>query len=57
MTALAWQSPDERVRLGRITEWTALESGEETTVGQKLLLVDDEDFPLLEVRELEFDHP
>jgi protein involved in temperature-dependent protein secretion len=25
-------------------------------VGQKMLLVDDEEFPLLEVRELSFDH-
>lgn len=52
MTALSWQSPDELVRLGRLTEWAELETGEETPVGQKLLLVDDEVFPFLEVREL-----
>ncbi|MGD2120802.1 MAG: type VI secretion system accessory protein TagJ [Gemmatimonadota bacterium] len=55
MTALAWQNPDEMVRLGRVTEWAGLDSGEEAPVGQKLLLVDDEDFPLLEVREITFD--
>jgi len=52
MTPLAWQHPDESVRLGRRTDWTELESGEEAPIGQKLLLVDDEEFPLLEVREL-----
>ena len=52
MTPLAWQHPDDTVRLGRRNEWTDLESGEEAPVGQKLLLVDDEEFPLLEVREL-----
>ena len=55
MTALAWQNPDERVRLGRLTEWIEVDTGEETPVGQKLLLVDDEEFPLLEIRELKFD--
>ena len=52
MTPLAWQHPEEVVRLGRQTDWIDLESGEEAPVGQKLLLVDDEEFPLLEVREL-----
>ena len=52
MTPLAWQHPDEAVRLGRVTEWVELESGGEIPVGQKMLLVDGEDFPLLEVREL-----
>ena len=56
MTALSWQNPDEAVRLGRMTEWAELETGEEMPVGQKMLLVDDEEFPLLEVRELSFDH-
>ena len=52
MTPLAWQHPNDSVRLGRQTDWTDLESGEEAPIGQKLLLVDDEEFPLLEVREL-----
>jgi protein involved in temperature-dependent protein secretion len=41
------------VRLGRATEWTELEGGEQAPVGQKLLLVDDEEFSILELRELE----
>jgi len=52
MTPLAWQHPDDLVRLGRRTDWTELESGEAAPVGQKLLLVDGEEFPLLEVSEL-----
>ena len=52
MTALSWQDPDELVRLGRVTTWTELDTGEEAPVGQKLLLVDDVEFPILEVREL-----
>ncbi len=52
MTPMAWQHPNEEVRLGRWTDWTELESGEEVPVGLKLLLLDDEEFPLLEIREL-----
>ena len=57
MTPMAWQHPDESVRLGRWTDWMELDSGEEAPVGQKLLLVDDEEFPLLEVRELLVNSP
>jgi type VI secretion system protein ImpE len=39
--------------LGRATVWDAAENGEEIPFGQKLLLVDGEEFPLLEVRTLE----
>lgn len=54
VTPLAWQHPDEKVRLGRTTQWIELESGEEIPQGQKHLLVDDEEFfPFLEVRELQ----
>jgi type VI secretion system protein ImpE len=56
MTALSWQNADELVRLGRLTEWSELDTGEESPVGQKLLLVDDEEFPILEIRELTLDH-
>ncbi len=41
------------MRLGRVTEWHELEGGAVVPVGQKVLLVDDEPFPLLELRELE----
>lgn len=53
---LTWQHPDPAVRLGRVTEWRELEDGEQAPVGQKMLLVDDEEFPMLEVRELEISH-
>lgn len=57
MTPLAWQHKDELVRLGRLTEWQELPSGEEAPVGQKLVLVDGEEHPLLEIRELLFTLP
>ncbi len=56
MAALSWQHPDEAVQLGRLTEWTETESGDEIPTGQKILLVDDEEFPFLEVRELIIHH-
>lgn len=46
--------PNDAVRLGRETHWQDVEGGEPIPVGQKLFLVDGEEFPLLEVRKLEF---
>jgi type VI secretion system protein ImpE len=46
--------PSDAVRLGRETHWQDVEGGEPIPVGQKLFLVDGEEFPLLEVRKLEF---
>lgn len=44
---------DDMVRLGRVTDWVAAgPDGAPVPVGQKLLLVDGEPFPLLELREL-----
>lgn len=53
ITPLAWQEPDGAVRLGRTTEWRETESGV-VPAGQKLLLMDGEEFPFLEIRKLEF---
>lgn len=53
ITPLSWQDPDGAVRLGRTTEWRETESGV-FPLGQKLLLLDGEDFPFLEIRKLEF---
>jgi type VI secretion system protein ImpE len=50
----SWKHPDEQVRLGRMTDWQQDETGEVVPVGQKMLLVDGEEFPILEVREIEF---
>ena len=44
---------EEAVRLGRITAWEPLAGGGEAPVGQKLLLVDGQEFPILEIRELD----
>jgi protein involved in temperature-dependent protein secretion len=40
------------VRLGRVTQWEVLDDDSEAPIGQKLLLVDGEAFPILELREL-----
>jgi type VI secretion system protein ImpE len=52
MTPFAWRHPDETVRLGRMTDWSELESGIEVPEGQKIWLVDGEELPILEVRSL-----
>ncbi len=55
MTPLAWRDPNPAIRLGRMTEWRALDESRQAPAGQKMWLVDDEEVPLLEVRELEID--
>lgn len=50
---LSFQDADDQVRLGRVTEWYRDEQGIEFPVGQKMLLVDGEEFPFLEIRKLE----
>jgi type VI secretion system protein ImpE len=50
----SWKHADENVRLGRMTEWQEEEGGAVVPVGQKMLLVDGEEMPILEVREIEF---
>jgi type VI secretion system protein ImpE len=53
LAPLSAQHADREVKLGRVTEWQELPDGEQAPIGQKLLLVDGEEFPLLEIRELE----
>jgi type VI secretion system protein ImpE len=50
----SYEHSNDAVRLGRETHWQEVEGGEPVPVGQKLFLVDGEEFPLLEVRKLEF---
>lgn len=57
MSPLASAHADPLVRLGRVTVWDELPDGRAVPAGQKLLLVDGEEFPLLEVRELLIDPP
>jgi type VI secretion system protein ImpE len=53
LAPLTWRHPDGSVRLGQVTEWEELDGGTQAPIGQKLLLVDGEEFPLLELRDLE----
>ena len=48
---------DNDVRLGRMTVWEETPDGREIPFGQKMLLVDGEEIPLLELRRLEFTQP
>jgi type VI secretion system protein ImpE len=53
----SWKKEDENLWLGRITDWSPDEQGREIPTGQKMLLVDGEEFPFLEVRSLRFSQP
>lgn len=60
LPALTWDASaadDDGVRLGRVTNWVEEENGNVKPVGQKMLLVDGEDIPFLEIRKLEFNRP
>ncbi len=46
-------SDDSTIRLGRVTEWFRDEGGVEFPLGRKVLIVDGEEVPLLEIRSLE----
>jgi type VI secretion system protein ImpE len=48
----SWRHDDWQVRLGREVAWHELPNGDEVPLGPKMLLVDDELIPILEVREL-----
>lgn len=53
VSPLSWQHPDDEVRLGRVSDWSEDEAGEVAPFGFKNLLVDGEEVPFLEIRELE----
>lgn len=53
LTPLSFLNADDAVRLGRMTVWQETDGGL-SPAGQKMFLVDDEEFPLLELRQLEF---
>lgn len=50
----SWKHPNEAVWLGRLTGWAADDEGNEYPSGQKILFLDGEEIPFLEVRSLEF---
>ncbi len=51
---LSYRSTDEAVKLGRVSVWEELPDGKDRLLGQKLLLVDGKEIPLLEVRSVVF---
>ena len=51
------REPNDRVRLGRITEWRAVEEQLVCGVGPRVFLVDGEEVPLLDLRDVRFDAP
>jgi protein involved in temperature-dependent protein secretion len=57
LAPLSSQHDDREVRLGRVTAWEELDADRQVPVGQKLFLVDGEEFPILELRELVIDPP
>lgn len=48
----SWQDEDDAIRLGRSTAWIGLDDGREAPIGQRVLRVDDDEIPLLEIRDL-----
>ncbi len=53
LAPLSFRHADDAVKLGRSTVWEKQENGDMIPFGQKMLLVDGEEFPLLELRHLE----
>jgi len=51
----SYQHQDDRVKLGRMTDWQADIGGLSLASGQKLLLAGERDWPLLEIRQLAFE--
>ena len=52
---LSYKHPDESVWLGRSTAWGEDDEGTEYPSGQRMLIADGEEIPLLEIRSLEFE--
>ncbi len=50
-------SSDPAIRMARKTDWCERKDGTSTGVGQRMLTTDQGDYPLLEVRSIEFDSP
>jgi type VI secretion system protein ImpE len=57
LAPLSFQHKDDAVRLGRATVWEEQENGDVVPFGQKMLVLDGEDVPLLELRHLEIGVP
>jgi len=53
LAPFSWKHPDDKVKLGRATEWADLD-GLSVPSGQRIFSVDGEDTPLLDIRKIEF---
>jgi type VI secretion system protein ImpE len=53
---LSWKNADDAVRLGRVTVWEEDQQQGDVPYGQKLLLREGEEEPILELRKLTFHH-
>jgi type VI secretion system protein ImpE len=53
LAPLSFQQEDDALKLGRATDWRELDSGEMVPYGLKMFLIDDEEAPILELRQLE----
>ena len=53
LTPFAGQHNDPLVRLGRSTVWEETDEGEAVPQGQKILLADEEEWPILELRSIQ----
>lgn len=54
LSPFSWQSSEDGIRLGRMTAWVEDDNGEDIPLGQKMLVMDGEEIPFLELRKLEF---
>jgi type VI secretion system protein ImpE len=54
LSPFSWQSSDSMVKLGRATRWEQSDAEEWLPKGQKLFLADDQEWPILELRNVEF---
>jgi type VI secretion system protein ImpE len=53
LAPFSWRHADDNVKLGRATEWAEID-GSSVPSGQRVISVDGEDIPLLEIRRIEF---
>jgi len=52
LTPSVWKQSDPDLRLGRATDWEDLSDGDFAPVGQKMLVIDGENIPLISLRDL-----
>jgi type VI secretion system protein ImpE len=52
LTPRAWEDEDDQVRLGRQTDWVKLDTGDVVPVGGKVLVADETEYSILDIREI-----